>query len=68
MWAERLGDIAARVATLVTSVRRIFGMPDYQAYLCHLRTHHPEQPLPTEREYFDLYVQSRYGDGPTRCC
>ncbi len=52
----------------VRAVRRVFGMPDYEAYLCHLRAHHPEVPLPTEREYFQQYVEARYGDGPTRCC
>jgi hypothetical protein len=22
----------------------------------------------SEREFFELYLRSRYGDGPTRCC
>jgi uncharacterized short protein YbdD (DUF466 family) len=48
--------------------KRVCGMPDYGRYVQHLRTAHPEQPVPSEREYFDLYVKSRYGDGPTRCC
>jgi uncharacterized short protein YbdD (DUF466 family) len=43
-------------------------MPDYQAYLEHLRRHHPEHPIPSEREYFTLYIESRYGNGPSRCC
>ena len=49
-------------------IKRICGMPDYEGYLAHLRARHPERPLPSEREYFDLYVKSRYSDGPTRCC
>ncbi|MGZ8398838.1 MAG: CstA-like transporter-associated (seleno)protein [Gemmatimonadales bacterium] len=44
------------------------GMPDYQTYLEHLRSSHPEQPVLTAREYYSVYVSSRYGDGPTRCC
>jgi uncharacterized short protein YbdD (DUF466 family) len=43
-------------------------MPDYAEYLRHLQQRHPDWPLPTEREFFDLYLRSRYGDGPTRCC
>ena len=43
-------------------------MPDYQTYLAHLRLRHPDWPIPSEREYFELYLQARYGDGPTRCC
>jgi uncharacterized short protein YbdD (DUF466 family) len=49
-------------------LRRIAGMPDYEAYVEHLRRCHPERALPTEREYFEQYVTVRYGDGPTRCC
>jgi uncharacterized short protein YbdD (DUF466 family) len=43
-------------------------MPDYQAYLAHLRACHPDRPVPTEREFYDDYGRTRYGDGPTRCC
>jgi uncharacterized short protein YbdD (DUF466 family) len=43
-------------------------MPDYAAHLEHLRRCHPEQLIPTERQFYDDFVQARYGDGPTRCC
>ena len=48
--------------------RRIVGMPDYAAYVRHLGVAHPSWPVPSEREFFDLYLRARYGDGPTRCC
>jgi uncharacterized short protein YbdD (DUF466 family) len=50
------------------TLRRVAGMPDYQAYVEHLRSCHPDRPVPSEREYFTLYTESRYGAGPTRCC
>jgi len=53
---------------LLPTLRRLFGMPDYQAYCSHLRERHPDRPLPSEREFFDQFVRARYGDGPTRCC
>jgi len=53
---------------LLAAVRRVLGMPDYQAYLAHLQAHHPGCPMPTEREYFDEFVRARYSGGPTRCC
>jgi uncharacterized short protein YbdD (DUF466 family) len=59
---------ASRLGALLSGLRRVFGMPDYGAYVTHLRACHPGDPVPSEREYFDLYVKSRYGDGPTRCC
>ena len=43
-------------------------MPDYPAYVKHLRQVHPTWPIPSEREFFALYLETRYGDGPTRCC
>jgi uncharacterized short protein YbdD (DUF466 family) len=57
-----------RLSGLLASIRRVAGMPDYGAYLEHLRRCHPERPVPSEREYFEAFVSARYGDGPTRCC
>jgi uncharacterized short protein YbdD (DUF466 family) len=58
----------SRVARWVSSLRRICGMPDYEAYLAHLSEHHPGTPAPTPRDYYAQYVAARYGDSPTRCC
>jgi uncharacterized short protein YbdD (DUF466 family) len=49
-------------------LRRIAGMPDYEAHIEHLRRCHPNYPIPTERQYFEQFLESRYHDGPTRCC
>jgi uncharacterized short protein YbdD (DUF466 family) len=49
-------------------MRQIAGMPDYSAHVQHLRRFHPERPVPTERQFYDDFTRSRYGDGPTRCC
>lgn len=69
MTLERLLCIARTRWTAATrGLRRISGMPDYPAYLEHLRTHHPGCPLPTEREYFEDYLKGRYGAGFGRCC
>lgn len=56
------------LAEIVRGIKRVCGMPDYERYVQHLRACHPDHPVPSEREYFDLYVKSRYSDGPTRCC
>lgn len=52
----------------VADLRRVVGMPDYQAYVEHLRQYHPERPIPSEREFFAEYTETRYAAGPTRCC
>jgi uncharacterized short protein YbdD (DUF466 family) len=56
------------LSRLLSPVLALLGMPDYDAHCRHLREHHPERPLPSEREFFDQFVRARYGDGPTRCC
>jgi uncharacterized short protein YbdD (DUF466 family) len=61
-------DRGPRTEVLVAAIRRILGMPDYAAYCAHLNAAHPGTVLPTEREYFDDYLKSRYEGGPTRCC
>lgn len=58
----------ARVLRAAATLRRIAGMPDYRAHVAHLRSAHPERPIPGEREFFEEYLRTRYADGPTRCC
>jgi uncharacterized short protein YbdD (DUF466 family) len=55
-------------ARCLAALRRVSGMPDYQAFVAHHLVHHPGQPVPTERDYFTAFVTARYSDGPTRCC
>ena len=51
-----------------SALKRIAGMPNYEAYVEHLRTCYPECSVPTEREYYDLYLKGRYEGGGMRCC
>ena len=57
-----------RLAKLLAGFKRIAGMPDYMAYTEHLRRCHPERLVPSERQFFEDFLRTRYGDGPTRCC
>ena len=62
------GKTADEFRGALSALRRVVGMPDYGAYVAHLRACHPERPVPTERQFYDEYLRTRYGDGPTRCC
>lgn len=46
------------------------GMPDYEAYVTHLRTHHPDRPIPTRKAFADDCIKRRYDSKgqPNRCC
>jgi uncharacterized short protein YbdD (DUF466 family) len=54
--------------SLFRALRRIAGMPDYKAYVTHIRQCHPELVVPTEREFYEEFIRTRYEAGPTRCC
>jgi uncharacterized short protein YbdD (DUF466 family) len=44
------------------------GLPDYEAYVAHLRREHAEQIVPSYAEFFRTWQQARYGKGRSRCC
>jgi uncharacterized short protein YbdD (DUF466 family) len=50
------------------AVRQIAGMPDYAAYVDHVRRCHPDRAIPGEREFYEEFLRARYEGGPTRCC
>lgn len=53
---------AARAARLAV------GVPDYDAYVAHLRSRHPDR-APMDRESFHRErMLARHGRGTTRCC
>jgi len=62
------GDRSRLLQRIAAAIRAIAGMPDYDAYVAHLRRCHPERPVPTARRFYDEFVERRYGEGPTRCC
>jgi uncharacterized short protein YbdD (DUF466 family) len=61
-------DLARFLDRVSRTLRRVAGMPDYEAYVAHLRRRHPERPVPDRRTFYAEYVAARYADGPTRCC
>jgi len=50
------------------AARLACGMPDYDAYLRHLREHHPEREPMGYEAFFTERQQARYRRGSSRCC
>jgi uncharacterized short protein YbdD (DUF466 family) len=48
--------------------RRIIGAPDYDAYIAHMRRHHPGQPVCTRDEFTRDRLRERYSRPGSRCC
>ncbi|XSF08475.1 YbdD/YjiX family protein [Myxococcus faecalis] len=52
----------------VRMARLMIGVPDYEAYVAHLRARHPERPVMTHEEFFDERMATRHRSGGGRCC
>jgi uncharacterized short protein YbdD (DUF466 family) len=51
-----------------TVVRRIIGAPDYDQYLAHMRSRHPDlTPLSRDR-FMTAQLQARFEKPGARCC
>ncbi|GGB69009.1 YbdD/YjiX family protein [Fictibacillus barbaricus] len=46
----------------------ISNLPDYQAYVRHLKEKHPDLTPPTEKEFFADLLENKYGANAKRCC
>jgi uncharacterized short protein YbdD (DUF466 family) len=72
-WLARAAAVVRRIigvpdyAAYVAHVRAI-GVPDYAAYVAHVRACHPgREPLP-EREFLEERLTARYEKPGSRCC
>jgi uncharacterized short protein YbdD (DUF466 family) len=57
--------IVGRVAAVL---RRVLGVPDYQAYLSHMRACHPGAPPLDEAAFASDALSRRYDRPGSRCC
>lgn len=57
--------VARRVGNVI---RQIIGAPDYDAYLAHVKAHHPGQTPLTENEFRRERLGARYSKPGNRCC
>ncbi|MCT6880228.1 MAG: YbdD/YjiX family protein [Commensalibacter sp.] len=49
--------------------RLMVGIPDYETYVNHMKTNHPDQPIMDYKEFFRDRQDVRYGGkGGFRCC
>jgi uncharacterized short protein YbdD (DUF466 family) len=67
-----MSETSRTVITLLSrvqqSARLMCGLPDYDAYVAHLRTRHPGQDIPSYEAFFRERQDARYGRNAQRCC
>ena len=57
------------VCEVVTQTARLMvGVPDYQTYVNHTRTTHPDKPVMSYEEFFRAAQQRRYAGSRMRGC
>lgn len=64
-------DLSRMGKYLGQAARMLVGMPDYDTYLEHMRSNHPEQTPMSYEAFFRERQDARYGGGkgrPVRCC
>lgn len=49
-------------------IRRVIGVPDYDRYVCHIRSHHPNVRPMTRDEFMRQRQADRYSKPGARCC
>ncbi|WP_216844749.1 YbdD/YjiX family protein [Rhodanobacter sp. L36] len=52
----------------VQTARLSCGIPDYAAYVQHLREYHPDRVVPSYEAFFRERQAARYKGGGGRCC
>lgn len=57
-----------QVRAVVKVCRQVFGIPDYERYLEHMRAHHPDAPVLSAREFHAQAIERRYARNGPRCC
>jgi uncharacterized short protein YbdD (DUF466 family) len=62
-------DVGVLGRRLLETANLMVGVPDYDAYVAHVRTVHPGAAVMTREAFFRERQASRYGDGGRfRCC
>ncbi|MGM9985687.1 MAG: YbdD/YjiX family protein [Bacillaceae bacterium] len=49
----------------------LVGVPSYEKYVEHMKSHHPEEPVKSRKEFFCQAQEERYnakGGKVSRCC
>ncbi len=64
------GAVRVTYRVAAQTARLMVGVPDYETYVRHRRTFHPEEPVMTYEEFFRERRDARYavGNGRFRAC
>jgi uncharacterized short protein YbdD (DUF466 family) len=55
-------------AQIAATARLMVGVPDYDAYVNHMRSTHPNETPMDYTSFFRARQDARYGGSQSRCC
>ncbi|PMS15130.1 hypothetical protein C0Z18_28620 [Trinickia dabaoshanensis] len=65
---SNLSEIRSAGRYLGQALRLMVGLPDYDAYVAHVRETHPDQAPMSYEAFFRERQNARYGSGAGKCC
>ncbi len=66
--AETIAQPVGKFASIMSVVRRIIGVPDYDTYVEHMKVAHPDCPPLSKDDFSTQRMQDRYSRPGARCC
>jgi uncharacterized short protein YbdD (DUF466 family) len=61
-------DLSKLGTYLGQAARLMVGLPDYDTYVDHVRSQHPERVPMSYEEFFRERQEARYSGGVGKCC
>ena len=61
-------SLRERLSRALDVVRRIVGVPDYDRYVAHMRSHHPDATPMSCEEFTAQRMADKYSRPGSRCC
>ena len=61
-------SLRERLSRALDVVRRIVGVPDYDRYVAHMRSHHPDVTPMSCEEFTAQRMADKYSRPGSRCC
>ncbi|WP_116142200.1 YbdD/YjiX family protein [Trinickia diaoshuihuensis] len=65
---SNLSELRSAGRYLGQALRLMVGLPDYDAYVAHMRETHPDRAPMSYEAFFRERQNARYGSGAGKCC
>lgn len=65
---EIVAETKSRVERAAKVLRYIIGVPDYDRYVAHVRTHHPDATPMCRTDFERMRITDKYSRPGGRCC